>query len=50
MNSMANWMIRHLLGYSYNPYTGFEDQLKTMNVLESWNDLHNLIYDEAQNQ
>ncbi len=22
-------------------YTGFEDQLKTLNVLESWNDLHN---------
>ncbi len=43
LSSMANWVMLHLLGYSCNLYTGFEDQLKTLNVLESpWkNDLHN---------
>ncbi len=28
MNFMANRVMRHLLGQSYNMYTGFEDQLK----------------------
>ncbi len=37
--SMANRVKRHLLGYSCNLYTDFEDQLKTLNVLEIWNDL-----------
>ncbi len=41
LNSMANWAMRHLLGCSRNLYTGFEDQLKTSNALEIWNDLHN---------
>ncbi len=41
MNSMANWVMRHLSGYRCYPCTGFEDQLKTLNVLEIWNDLHN---------
>ncbi len=25
---MANWVMRRLLGYRYNLYTGFEDQFK----------------------
>ncbi len=37
-NPMANRVMRHLLGYSCNLYAGFEDQLKTLNVLEIWND------------
>ncbi len=41
MNSTANWVIRHLLGYNCNLYTGFDDQLKALNGLEIWNDLHN---------
>ncbi len=41
LNSMANLVMRHLLGCSCNLYTGFEDQLKTLNVLEIWNYLHN---------
>ncbi len=41
MNSMANGVMRHLLDYSCYLYTGFEDYLKTLNVLEIWNDLHN---------
>ncbi len=40
-NSMAIRVMRHLLGYSYNLYAGFEDQLKTLNVLKNWNDLYN---------
>ncbi len=39
MNSMANWVMRYLQGYSCSLYTGFEDQLNTLNVLEIWNDL-----------
>ncbi len=41
MNSMAYWVKRHLLGYSSTLYPGFEDQLKTLTVLEIWNALHN---------
>ncbi len=37
---MTYWVMRHLLGYSCNLYTGCEDQLKTVNVLEIWNDVH----------
>ncbi len=36
--SMTNWVMRHPLGNSYNLCTGFEDQLKTLNGLEIWND------------
>ncbi len=35
-------MVRRLLGYRKNLYTGIGDQLKTLNVLEVWNDLYNL--------
>ncbi len=28
MNSMDNWVMLHILGYSCNLYTSFEDQLK----------------------
>ncbi len=38
---MANWVMLHQLGYSCNLYSDFEDQLKTLNVLKIWNDLHN---------
>ncbi len=41
MNSMANGVMRHLQGYGCNLFTGFEDHLKTLNVLEIWNDLYN---------
>ncbi len=41
LNSMANWVMRHLLSDNCNLYTVFEDQLKTLNVLEILNDLHN---------
>ncbi len=41
LNSMANLVMRNLLGCSCNLYTGFEDQLKTLNVLEIWNYLYN---------
>ncbi len=33
--SMANWVMRHLPGYSCNLDTGFEDQLKALNVRDS---------------
>ncbi len=36
---MANQMLRHLLGCSRNMYAGFEGQVKTLDVLEIWNDL-----------
>ncbi len=38
---MANRVMRHLLGYSYNLYPGFENQLKTLNVLKIRTDLYN---------
>ncbi len=41
MNSTANMVRRHLLGYSCNLYTDFEDQFNTLKVLEIWNDLRN---------
>ncbi len=41
MGPMANWVMRHLQGYSYNLYNGFEDKLKTLNVLAIWNEFHN---------
>ncbi len=34
LNSVANWVMRHLLDNSCNLYAGFEDQLKTFNLLE----------------
>ncbi len=37
MNYMANKMMRHQLGYNCYLFTGFEDHLKTMNVLDIWN-------------
>ncbi len=40
-NSMANRVMRHLQGYSFNLYTGFGDQLKTLNILEIWSDFYN---------
>ncbi len=40
LNPMANWVMRHLLGCSCNMFTGFEDQLKMLHVLEMWNYLH----------
>ncbi len=40
MNSMANWVMRHLLDYSCSLYTGFEDQVKMLTVLEIWKALH----------
>ncbi len=36
MNTMAKWVMRHLLGYSYNLYTGFEDQLKDVECPRSF--------------
>ncbi len=39
-NSMANWVMHHLLGYSCNLYTTFKDQLKTLNAFEIWSYLH----------
>ncbi len=41
MNTIANMVRPHLLGYSCNLYTDFEDQFKTLKFLEIWNDLHN---------
>ncbi len=41
MNSMANWVMPYLLGYSCTLYCGFEDQLNTLNVHGIWNDLYN---------
>ncbi len=42
LNSMANKVMLHLLlVYKFNLYTRFEDHLKTLNVLETWNDLQN---------
>ncbi len=38
-NTMANRVMRHPLGYNCNLYTGIEDQLKTLNVHETRNDL-----------
>ncbi len=43
---MANRVVRHLLGYNCYLYTGIGGQLKTLNVLEIWNDLHN--YDSTK--
>ncbi len=40
-NSMANWVMLRRLGYSCNLFIGFKDQVKTLNVLKIWNDLHN---------
>ncbi len=31
---MDNWVIRHMVGQLCYPYTGIEDQLKMLNVLE----------------
>ncbi len=42
MYSMANRVLRNLLGECCNLYTGFEDQLETLDVLEIWNDLHDV--------
>ncbi len=30
MNSMANWVMLHRLGYSCNLYTGIEDPIKDL--------------------
>ncbi len=38
MNSIVNWVMRHLLDYNCNMCTVFEDQLNTLNVVEIWND------------
>ncbi len=43
INSMDNWVMRHLLAYNYNLYIGFEDQLK--NVQRPWNTFE-VNYDE----
>ncbi len=40
MYSLANWVMRYLLGYSCSLYTGFEDQLNTLNDFAIWNALH----------
>ncbi len=32
LNSMANWLMRHLLDCSCNMFTSFEDQLKMLDV------------------
>ncbi len=41
LKCMTNWAIRHLLGNSCNLKLVVSDQLKMLNVLEIWNDLHN---------
>ncbi len=38
LNFMSNCLMPHLLGYSCNLYSGFEDQLKTLNAHEIWVD------------
>ncbi len=40
LNFTAKCVVHHLLGYSCNLYTTFEDQLKTLNAFEIWNNLH----------
>ncbi len=37
-NSMANRVMKEILGYTCNLYIGLEEQFKTLNVLEIWND------------
>ncbi len=37
---MASWVMRHLLRYSCNLYTDFDDQLKALNVHDVWNYFH----------
>ncbi len=41
MHAEADRVMWHLLGWCCNLYTGIEDQLKTMNILEIWYDLNN---------
>ncbi len=38
---MVDWVMRYQLGYCCNLYAGLDDKLKTLNVREVWNELHN---------
>ncbi len=40
LSERGTWTPR-LIGQCYNLNAGFEDQLKMLNGLEIWNDLHN---------